>query len=88
MRLWAVPNFPLIGRKVLMAAGMVDPADDERRLGDVFDFWARAAGAYRFDDGTHQAADADGVATPYRERHVADSREPVVRHRSHGDQPA
>jgi len=66
VRLWAVANFPLVGRKVLTATGMVDPADDERRMGTVFEFWARAAGAYRFDDGTHQAADADGVAMPYR----------------------
>jgi hypothetical protein len=64
---WAVSNFPLVGRKVLMAAGMVDPADDARRLGVIFDFWSRAAAAFRRDDGTHQAADAGGVATPYRE---------------------
>ena len=48
-------------------AGMLDAeqdvADAWRRC---FDFWDRAACAYRFDDGTHQAWDADGVATPYR----------------------
>src|SRR5262249_53552039 len=32
----------------------------------IFEFWRRAASAYRFDDGTHQAADAPGVGTPYR----------------------
>ncbi|MDQ1384403.1 MAG: hypothetical protein QOG65_1782 [Actinomycetota bacterium] len=66
VHMWAVPNFPLVGRKVLMAAGLVDAADDARRLGTIFDFWARASGAYRFEDGTHQAADANGHATPYR----------------------
>ncbi len=66
VHLWAVPNFPLTGRKVLMAAGLVDPADDARRLGTILDFWSRAAGAYRFGDGTHQAADTAGTATPYR----------------------
>jgi hypothetical protein len=66
VHLWAVPNFPLVGRKVLMAAGMVDPADDEHRLATIFGFWSRAAGAYRYDDGTHQASDAHGAATPYR----------------------
>jgi hypothetical protein len=66
VHLWAVPNFPLVGRKVLTAAGMVDPAADAEGLGVIFDFWERAAGAYRFGDGTHQAADARGVATPYR----------------------
>jgi hypothetical protein len=66
VHLWAVPNFPLVGRKVLMAAGLVDPADDERRLATIFDFWERAAGAYRFGDGTHQASDTNGTATPYR----------------------
>jgi hypothetical protein len=63
---WAVSNFPLVGRKVLMAAGMVDAADDAHRLGVIFEFWSRAAAAFRSDDGTYQAADAAGVATPYR----------------------
>ena len=71
MHLWAVPNFTLIGRKVLATAGMIDWDEDARRMAIVFDFWERAARAYRFDDGTRQAWDADGVATPYRE-HVAD----------------
>ncbi len=80
VHLWAVPNFPLVGRKVLMAAGMVDPADDAQRLGTIFEFWSRAAGAYRFGDGTHQAADADGTATPYRAfvDEIAAACEPVV----------
>jgi hypothetical protein len=71
VRLWAIPNFVLIGRKVLASGGLVDADDDLRRLTTVFDFWARASGAYRFDDGTHQAADAYGIATPYRAQ-VAD----------------
>jgi hypothetical protein len=80
VHMWAVPNFPLVGRKVLMAAGLVDAADDERRLGTIFEFWSRAAGAYRFDDGTYQASDADGAATPYRAYadKVAALCEPVV----------
>ena len=80
VHMWAVPNFPLVGRKVLMAAGLVDAADDERRLGTVFAFWSRAAGAYRFDDGTHQASDAGGAATPYRAYvdEVAAACEPVA----------
>ena len=80
VHMWAVPNFPLVGRKVLMAAGLVDAADDARRLGTILDFWARAAGAYRFDDGTHQASDANGAATPYRSyvEEVAAACEPVA----------
>jgi hypothetical protein len=66
VHLWALPNFTMIGRKVLATAGMVDPVDDARRMALVFDFWDRAARAYRFDDGTRQAWDAAGVATPYR----------------------
>jgi hypothetical protein len=66
VRFWAIPNFHLIGRSVLMTAGLLDAEADERRLGIVLDFWARATAAYRFDDGTHQAADASGVATPFR----------------------
>lgn len=80
VHMWAVPNFPLVGRKVLMAAGLVDAADDEHRLGTILGFWARAAGAYRFDDGTHQASDAHGAATPYRMRvdEIAAACEPVA----------
>src|SRR5260221_3900893 len=37
VHMWAVPNFPLVGRKVLMAAGLVDAADDARRLGTIFE---------------------------------------------------
>src|SRR5947209_15125871 len=48
VRLCALPNFVLIGRKVLSAAGLVEPADDLRRLSTVFDFWERASRAYRF----------------------------------------
>src|SRR6185437_179551 len=66
VHVWAVPNFVLLGRKILMAAGLVDPDDDARRMATVLEFWARTSGAYRFDDGTHQAADAAGTATPYR----------------------
>ncbi len=71
VHLWAVPNFSLIGRKVLATAGMVDAETEVADLAALFDFWARAASAYRFDDGTHQAWDADGVATPFRAQ-VAD----------------
>ena len=66
VHLWGVSNFPLVGRKVLGGVGMLDPADDVERMAKIFDFWRRAAGAYRFDDGTLQAWDAYGVATPYR----------------------
>jgi hypothetical protein len=69
VHLWALPNFTLIGRKVLATAGMIDWDADARRMAIVFDFWDRAARAYRFDDGTRQAWDT-GTATPYRD-HVA-----------------
>jgi hypothetical protein len=68
VRLWAVPNFTLVGRSVLAGAGVLDPATVVDDLAPVLDFWERAARAYRFDDGTHQAWDADGVATPYRDQ--------------------
>jgi hypothetical protein len=71
VHLWAVPNFPLVGRNVLHGAGMLDPNTDVAQLGPVLDFWERATSAYRFDDGTHQAWDAGGYATPYRDR-IAD----------------
>jgi hypothetical protein len=68
VHLWALPNFPMVGRKVLVTAGMIDWEDDARRMAIVFDFWDRAARAYRFDDGSRQAWDAGGAATPYREQ--------------------
>jgi hypothetical protein len=71
VHLWALPNFVMIGRKILVTAGMIDWSEDARRMAVVFDFWERAARAYRFDDGTRQAWDADGSATPYR-AHVPD----------------
>jgi hypothetical protein len=66
VRLWAVPNFFLLGRKVIAGAGLLDTDADAERLATVLDFWERAARAYRFDDGTHQAADASGVVRPYQ----------------------
>ncbi len=66
VRLWAVPNFFLLGRKVIAGAGLLDTDADPERLATVLDFWERVSRAYRFDDGTHQAADASGVVTPYR----------------------
>ncbi|MDP9333591.1 MAG: hypothetical protein M3Q30_09820 [Actinomycetota bacterium] len=80
VHMWAVPNFPLVGRKVLMAAGLVDATDDARRLATIFEFWTRASVAYRFDDGTHQASDVNGAATPYRARvdEIAAACEPVA----------
>jgi hypothetical protein len=70
VHLWALPNFTLIGRKVLATAGMIDWEADARRMAIVFDFWDRAARAYRFDDGTRQAWDT-GTATPYRDQVAA-----------------
>ncbi len=66
VHLWAVSNFPLVGRVVLGGAGMLDFDADAARMAPVFDFWQRAASTYRFEDGTHQAWDAGGHATPYR----------------------
>ncbi len=67
VHLWAVPNFTLLGRTVLAGAGVIDADRVVDELAPVLDFWERAARAYRFDDGTHQAWDADGRATPYRD---------------------
>ena len=67
VHLWALPNFAMIGRKILTTAGMLDHEEDVHRMGVILDFWDRAARAYRFDDGTRQAWDAGGIATPYRD---------------------
>jgi hypothetical protein len=64
VRLWGISNFPLIGRKVLAAAGMTDADDDLDRLSTIFDFWHRAATAYH-DNGNVQADDSNGVVTPF-----------------------
>jgi hypothetical protein len=65
VRLWSVANFPMVGRNVLGGVGMLDWDDDERRLATVFDFWKKAAAAYRDGDGTLQCADAEGRSTPF-----------------------
>lgn len=64
VRLWGVSNFPLVGRKVLSAAGMIDNDDDVARLATNFDFWKRAANAYHGDDRV-QAHDSGGIVTPF-----------------------
>jgi hypothetical protein len=68
VRLWGVSNFPLVGRKILQAAGMVDPDDDVARLATNFEFWERAARAFHRSEHV-QAHDANGVVTPFA-RHV------------------
>lgn len=65
VRLWSIANFPFVGRSVLAGAGMLDLDADLVRSAVVFDFWKRAAGAFRDNDGTLQAADADGRVTPF-----------------------
>jgi hypothetical protein len=67
VRLWGVSNFPLVGRKILQAVGMIDPDDDVARLATNFDFWSRAARAFHGADRV-QAHDAGGIVTPYAPR--------------------
>jgi hypothetical protein len=64
VRLWGVSNFPLVGRKVLQAGGMVDADDDVARLATNFEFWERAAKAYHGNEHV-QAADTGGVVVPF-----------------------
>jgi hypothetical protein len=64
VRFWGVSNFPLVGRKILQVAGMIDPADDTDRLATNFEFWRRGAEAFH-GDGNVQAHDSGGVVTPY-----------------------
>jgi hypothetical protein len=64
VHLWSIANIYLVGRSVLAGGGMLDFEADVTRTAVVFDFWKRAAAAFRAD-GTLQAADADGVVTPY-----------------------
>lgn len=67
VRLWSIANFPLVGRNVLASAGMLDWDADVVRLATVFDFWTRAAAAYRAD-GTRLCADAGGRSTPFADQ--------------------
>jgi hypothetical protein len=67
VRLWSIANFPMVGRSVLAGVGMLDWDDDLIRIANVLDFWKRAAGEFRGNDGTLQCADADGVSTPFAE---------------------
>jgi hypothetical protein len=65
VRMWSIANFHLVGRNVLAQAFMLDLDADLARTATVLDFWERAAGGFRGGDGTHQAADAAGVVTPF-----------------------
>jgi hypothetical protein len=64
VHLWSIANIYLVGRSVLAGGGMLDFDADVARTATVFDFWKRAAAAFRAD-GTLQAADAGGRVTPY-----------------------
>jgi hypothetical protein len=61
VHLWGVPNFWLLGRKVVAGMGM--DANDPDAAYTVLDFWERAALAFR-GDGNRQAWDTDDVK-PY-----------------------
>ena len=64
VHLWSIANIYLVGRSVLVGGGLIDFDADVTRTAVVFDFWKRAAAAFRAD-GTFQAADAGGIVTPY-----------------------
>jgi hypothetical protein len=64
VHLWSIANIYLVGRSVLAGGGLLDFDADVTRTAIVFDFWKRAASAFRAD-GTLQAADAGGRVTPY-----------------------
>lgn len=61
VHLWGVPNFWLLGRKVVAGMGM--DANDPDAAFEVLDFWERATLAFR-GDGYLQAWDTDDVR-PY-----------------------
>ncbi|HMC53364.1 MAG TPA: hypothetical protein VKI64_11435, partial [Acidimicrobiales bacterium] len=60
--LWSVPNFYLIGRKLLTTFQLVE--DRPERTWRVLDFWERAALSFR-GDGHRQAWDAGFAVRPY-----------------------
>jgi hypothetical protein len=64
VHLWSIANIYLVGRSVLAGGGLLDFDADVARTAIVFDFWKRAAAAFRAD-GTLQAADSGGIVTPY-----------------------
>jgi hypothetical protein len=66
VHLWSIANIYLVGRSVLAGGGLLDFDADVTRTAIVFDFWKRAAAAFRAD-GTLQAADSGGIVTPYTE---------------------
>lgn len=64
VNLWSIVNIPLLGRQILNALGMIGADHEPQRLATIFDFWKRAAAAYR-GDGLLTAWDAAMVLTPY-----------------------
>jgi len=74
--LWSIPNFYLLGRKIMAA---LDPGNDPvEPTWRVLDFWERAAMSFRGGDGSRQAWDAGGVVRPYDEEVVAALRDGAV----------
>ncbi len=65
VHLWSIANIGQYGRKILATAGMLDPEFDFTYNATVRDFWQRAAGSFRGDDGHLQAWDSGGSVTPY-----------------------
>ena len=68
VHLWAIPNFAMIGRKVLATAGMVDWNEDARRMAIVFDFWDHAR---RAPTASTTAPGRRGMPTGWRRRIAA-----------------
>ena len=64
VHLWSIANIFLVGRTFLTVMGRLSPDADPERAAVLFDFWERAARAYRCD-GHLMCADAGDVNPAY-----------------------
>lgn len=79
VHLWSLANFFLTGRQALITMQKIVPDHEPERIAVLFDFWKRAAEAFR-GDGQVQAWDAGMVLRPYPQELVdrmVDGTEPV-----------
>lgn len=79
VHLWSLANFFLTGRQALITMQKITPDHEPDRMAVLFDFWKRAAKAYR-GDGHTQAWDAGMILKPYQNElidRIVEESEPV-----------
>ena len=88
VRLWAVPNFTLLGRTVIAGTGLLDVEQEVQNIAPVLDFWERAGRARtgsttaRIRRGTRAGSRRPIAPTSKRSRRSAGRSRPTMRGRA------